>query len=268
MDIFKKNLAPITQEAWAEIEEQARDTLNVNLSARSIVDFDGPHGMQKSSINLGHVEFGPSGVIKGVEFGSRKVLPLIEVRVPFSLSMEELDHISRGFKTPDLDPVEEAARKAAHFEEKAIFRGFAKGNIDGIFPSSEHKPLKMKKSGQNYQEIVENAVVELQNDDIDGPYQLILGTKPYQSVMQGDEKGYPLRKRLEGILGGSIHWSPALEGGVVLSGRGGDFVFTVGQDFSIGYAGHDAKKVNLYFTESFTFQALEPRAAIELQMQK
>lgn len=268
MDILKREIAPITNEAWAEIEDQAKIILAGNLSGRGLVDFDGPHGWEMASINLGRVKFADTGVIDGVLFGSRKVLPLIEVKVPFSLKMEEMDAISRGLKDADLDPVVAAGQKAAHFEEKALYQGFSKGGIKGIFEASEHKAIPLKKDAKKYQEIVEQGVVAIQEAGIGGPYQLVLGTEPYQLLMQGDERGYPLRKRIEEILGGALSWSPALKGGVILSSRGGDFVLTVGQDFSIGYAGHDASKINLFITESFTFQVLEPKAAVELQPAK
>ncbi|HPC23846.1 MAG TPA: family 1 encapsulin nanocompartment shell protein, partial [Phycisphaerae bacterium] len=64
---------------------------------------------------------------------------------------------------------------------------------------------------------------------------------------------------------GDILWSPALDGGLLLSKRGGDFEMTVGQDIVIGYAHHDRYKVELYLTESFTFRVLEPLAAVALR---
>jgi uncharacterized linocin/CFP29 family protein len=51
---------------------------------------------------------------------------------------------------------------------------------------------------------------------------------------------------------------------VVLSMRGEDFQLTVGEDFSIGYLGHDNDTVRLYIEESFTFWLLSPQAAIPL----
>ena len=45
---------------------------------------------------------------------------------------------------------------------------------------------------------------------------------------------------------------------------GDDFRLTVGQDFSIGYLGHDAEYVRLYIEESFTFWLLSPQAAVPL----
>ena len=57
---------------------------------------------------------------------------------------------------------------------------------------------------------------------------------------------------------------PGLDGGLVLSLRGGDFELTVGQDFSIGYLEHDLETVRLYIEESFTFLVLTDQAAVPL----
>jgi uncharacterized linocin/CFP29 family protein len=55
-----------------------------------------------------------------------------------------------------------------------------------------------------------------------------------------------------------------LEGGFLMSLRGGDFELTVGQDASIGYDHHDSKKVSLYLTDTFTFRVIGPEAVVEL----
>lgn len=54
--------------------------------------------------------------------------------------------------------------------------------------------------------------------------------------------GYPLRRHLSEILDGGVVWAPGLDGAVVLSKRGGDFVLDVGQDFAIGYRGLTGKR--------------------------
>jgi uncharacterized linocin/CFP29 family protein len=61
-----------------------------------------------------------------------------------------------------------------------------------------------------------------------------------------------------------VVWAPGVEGGVVLSQRGGDFVLHLGQDLAIGYRDHDADVVRLYVEESFTFRVSEPDAAVAL----
>ena len=67
------------------------------------------------------------------------------------------------------------------------------------------------------------------------------------------------------ILGGPIVWAPAVNGGAVLSLRGGDFRFESGQDLSLGYESHDADAVHLYLEESFSFQVATPEAAVALE---
>jgi uncharacterized linocin/CFP29 family protein len=71
-------------------------------------------------------------------------------------------------------------------------------------------------------------------------------------------------QHLQEILGGPIVWAPGVNGGVVVSLRGGDFLFESGQDLSIGYEAHDADAVQLYLEESFSFRVATPEAAVPL----
>jgi len=56
----------------------------------------------------------------------------------------------------------------------------------------------------------------------------------------------------------------SVDGAVVVSQRGGDFLLEVGEDLSIGYDSHDAEAVRLYLVESLTFRVLTPEAAVPL----
>ena len=76
--------------------------------------------------------------------------------------------------------------------------------------------------------------------------------------------GYPLFDHLRKILGGPIVWAPGVDGAVVVSLRGGDFLFESGQDLSIGYDHHDAERSSLYLEESFSFRVATPEAAVAL----
>ena len=66
-DILRRSLAPVTDEAWKEIDSQATRTLKGNLSARGLVDLSGPHGWTMAAVNLGSVRVG-----NGVAQGQRK----------------------------------------------------------------------------------------------------------------------------------------------------------------------------------------------------
>lgn len=263
-DMLRRNLAPITTDAWKEIDEEATRTLRTHLTARSILDVNGPHGWSLGAINLGTLDLGKEELVPDVGWGLRKNLPLLEIRVPFVLDTFDLDNVSRGSRTPDLDAVAEAAKKAALFEETAIYKGFAPAGITGILEASVQDAVSLTGTPDHLIKAIEKGVHALQRSGIAGPYELVLGDDPYQKLYAGEESCYPLYRQASEILGGSIHWSRALEGGVIVSARGGDFEFSSGQDLSIGYAMVQEQHVHLYMTESFTFRVLEPKAAVPL----
>ena len=267
-DILKRGLAPLTDEAWGVIEETAKQTLKPLLSARKVVDFQGPKGWEFAAVNLGRLHLPKKLPAKGVGYGIRQVLPLIEARIQFHLNIWELDNISRGASDPALALLEEAAKELALFEENALYMGIKDGGIDGILPSASQKALKLPARAEEYPRAVAEGLDAMQADGIGGPYTLVLGPAPYQSLMQAVGPGYPVKRGIESLLQGSILRSRALEGGVLLSARGGDFEMTVGTDLSLGYSSHDSENVHLYLTESFTFRVLEPAAAVELKPAK
>jgi uncharacterized linocin/CFP29 family protein len=109
------------------------------------------------------------------------------------------------------------------------------------------------------------AVELLLAQGISGPYGLLLGREEYTRVIESAEHGgYPLLEHLGKILDGPIVWAPGVSGGLVLSLRGGDFLFESGQDFAVGYDHHDVNAVYLYLQESFSFVVATPEAAVAL----
>jgi uncharacterized linocin/CFP29 family protein len=120
---------------------------------------------------------------------------------------------------------------------------------------------------QRYPNAVARAADVLRQAGIDGPYGLAIGPEIYTEIVETTEHGgYLLLDHLRQILGGPLVWAPGVEGGIVLSLRGGDFLLDFGQDLSIGYVDHDADLVRLYIEESFTFRVLEPDAAVALRV--
>lgn len=120
-------------------------------------------------------------------------------------------------------------------------------------------------SAEEYPRSVARAVEALRQHGVGGPYGLALGPDEYTRVIETAEHGgYPLFDHLAKILGGPIVWAPGAKGAVVLSLRGGDFLFESGQDLAIGYSHHDAESVHLYLEESFSFLVATPEAAAPL----
>lgn len=264
MDLLRRELAPITDHAWEEIRSEAKNTLALNLSGRRIVDMSDPRGLDYAAVNLGRLDV-PEGQEERLRYGIRRVLPLIEVRVPFELDLWELDNVDRGAEDADLDDLRRAARQLARFEERAVYEGFPDASIEGLTASSEFEPVSVKPAPGALAEAVTRAVLRMRYADVAGPYALALGAALYQWLDAGSEHGYPIRKRIEKQVEGPIVLAPYLEGGVLISRRGGDAELVLGQDISIGYEGHDEGKVRLYLTESFTFRVLSPEALVVLR---
>src|SRR5450432_3291722 len=261
MDLLKRKLAPITGEAWSQIDEEARRVLKLHLAGRKLVDFSGPHGWQLDAVATGRLKQIERGANEPVGHAIREVSPLLELRAPIVLPILELDYAARGATDLDLDPVIAAAEAVARAEDHAIFHGFAEGKITGIIQASPHAPIDVS-SSQAWPSAISAGKEVLRRAGVNGPYALAVGTDAYGELTADSDDGYPLRRRIEEqVIEGSLIWAPDLtEGAVLLSTRGGDYELSVGQDFSVGYAGHDRKSVELYLTESFTFRVLEDKA--------
>jgi uncharacterized linocin/CFP29 family protein len=266
MDLLKRELAPITSEAWQQIDEEAKRVLELHLAGRKLVDFDGPHGWKLGGVNTGRLEQIAKGPVPEVGHAIREVKPLVELRAPILLPIMELDYAARGANDLDLDPVIDTAERVAHSEDGAIWHGFADARIKGIIPSSPHKPIDVG-SSHGWLRAIAEAKEVLRIAGVNGPYALAAGIEAYDELIAAGEDGYPLQRRVEENLGVTpIVWAPALRGGaVLLSTRGGDYQLTVGQDLSIGFAGASRDEVELFITESFTFRVLEEKAAIYLR---
>jgi uncharacterized linocin/CFP29 family protein len=256
--------APITAEGWSRIDEEARERCKPALAARRLIDFSGPHGWQHSATDLGRTD-AVKGAGDGLAARLRRVLPLVELRAPFAVSRAELADADRGAEDLDLDSLDAAARALAVAENTAVFHGWKAAGIAGIAEASTHAADALGADCERYPRHVAKAVEALLAAGIEGPYGLALGPEPYTRVLETSEHGgYPLLEHLRQIAGGPLVWAPGVAGAVVVSLRGGDFLFESGEDISIGYATHDADAVHLYLEESFSFRVVTPEAAVPL----
>lgn len=264
MNILKREWAPLSSEAWEEIDEQAKKVLVNNLSARKIVDVVGPMGWDYAAYPTGGVEIIKACEGKNLCLGVRQLLPVVEPRVEFELSIWELDNIARGSKNPDLSPLEEAARQMARFEEETIYNGLKEGNIVGLREATAQRSLKVSMEESSFIDGVADAVAALMSSGVEGPYALVAGAKVYNWIISRTD-GYPLTKRIE-ALAEKIIRAPFIDEVYVTSLRGGDMELILGVDFSLGFADRSAENIKLFLTESFTFHINNPEAVFRLDI--
>lgn len=267
MDVLKRSLAPLTDRAWQFILDEARTVLELNLSARRIVDVSEPRGFDFSALNLGRLDMGDGGEVGEVRFGTREVLPLVEARAPFELDIWEMDNIDRGARDSNVDDLHRAAMAISKFEERAIYGGLEEARIAGLLHSSQYEdPVTIAGEASDLPEAVGRAVLRLRYAGVEGPYALALGAALYTLLDTDCNDGYPIRRRIADQIAGPVVLAPYLTGGLVVSRRGGDTEMVIGQDLEVGYHSHSEKTVRLFISESFTFRVLGPEAVVVLKI--
>jgi uncharacterized linocin/CFP29 family protein len=265
MNHLLRGHAPISDTAWGLIDEEARERLVPGLAARRLVDFDGPHGWEHSATSLGRVE-PVAAPGERLEARRRLVLPLVELRAPFAVSREELEAGDRGAEDVDFDDLDRAAHELAAAENSAIFMGWSEAAIAGVCGECPHPQIQRGDDLDRYPSRVAAAVELLLRNGVGGPYGLALSGEDYTRVVETSEHGgYPVFQHLRQILDGPLVWTPGIEGAIVVSQRGGDYLYESGQDISVGYTSHDAERVELYLEESFSFRVASPEAAVVIR---
>jgi uncharacterized linocin/CFP29 family protein len=261
MNNLHRELAPISDEAWTQIEEEAARTFKRHLAGRRLVDVAGPFGLDHSAVGRGRVrEIDAPG--DGVQVRQRQVAPLVELRAPFTLDRREIDDVARGAQDADWQPVKDAARQIAFSEDRAIFEGYAAAGIDGIRKASSNPPVALPADVTEYPTAFAQAVSQLRQAGVDGPYSAALSADAYTAVSETSDHGYPVIQHIKRLLTGEIIWAPAISGAFVLTTRGGDFSLHLGEDLAIGYLSHTDTEVRLYLEETLTFLVLTSEASV------
>ena len=263
MNHLHRDLAPISTDAWEAIEAEVRRALRTFLTARRVVDFNGPHGYAMSSLDLGRTGAPHEVPGESVRVAVRESQPLVELRREFEIAWAELDAVDRGATAIDLAPAVEAARSIAVVEDGLVYQGMDAASITGIAPGSAHEPIPASGGADTVPPAVTRAVTTLQRAGVEGPYALVLGTASYTRVVEATEDGYPVLEHLRLVLEeGGVHHAPALEGGLVVSLRGGDFELVVGEDLSLGYCDRGDTGVRFFLEETMLFRVNAPEAAV------
>jgi len=263
MNNLHRGLAPISDAAWAQIEEEASRTLKRYLAGRRVVDVKGPGGTGLSAVGTGHLR-SITAPGDGVVARQREVKALVELRVPFELDRKAIDDVERGANDSDWQPAKDAARQIAFAEDGAIFEGYAAAGIEGVRQGTSNPKMKLPADVLQYPNAIAQALSQLRLVGVNGPYAVLLSADAYTALAETSDQGYPVLEHVKRLVKDQIIWAPAIAGAFVLTTRGGDFELHIGQEVSIGYLSHTDATVRLYLEETFTFLLLTSEAAVAL----
>ncbi|MGA2421822.1 MAG: family 1 encapsulin nanocompartment shell protein [Candidatus Acidiferrum sp.] len=263
MNNLHRELAPISDAAWAEIHEETSRTLKRYLAGRRVVDVEGPAGSVLSAVGTGHLRtIDAPG--EGILAQQREVKAIVELRVPFELQRQAIDDVDRGANDSDWQPAKDAARKIAFAEDQVVFEGYDAAGIGGIRQGTSNPVMTLPSDVRQYPDAIAQALTQLRLVGVNGPYAVLLGADAYTLLAETSDHGYPVLDHVKRLVKDQIIWAPAIAGAFVLTTRGGDFALHLGQDVSIGYLSHTDTTVRLYLQESFTFLFLTGEAAVSL----
>jgi uncharacterized linocin/CFP29 family protein len=263
MNNLHRELAPISDAAWAEIEEETTRTFKRYLAGRRVVDVPAAGGVSLPAVATGHL-LSIAAPEENTIAWQREVKALVELRVPFELTRAAIDDVERGSEDSDWQPAKDAAKKIAFAEDRAIFNGYGAANIQGIREGTSNPIMTLPADVRNYPDAIAQALSQLRLVGVNGPYSVLLGAKAYTELAETRDHGYPVLEHVKRIVDGDLIWAPAIEGAYVLTTRGGDFELNIGQDVSIGYLSHTDAVVRLYLQETFTFRVLTSEASVVL----
>jgi len=261
MNNLHRELAPVSAAAWSQIEAEVARTFKRSVAGRRVVDLNGPGGANLAAIGTGH-QATVAAPQEGMSARQREVKALVELRVPFELQREAIDDVERGSEDSDWQPAKDAARQLAYAEDRAILDGYPAANIVGIREGTSNPTLSLPADISDYPEVIARALEQLRLAGVDGPYSVLLGADAYTALSRASDQGYPVLEHIKRLVNGEIIWAPAIDGGSVLSTRGGDFDLHIGQDLSIGYSSHTDTVVRLYLQETLTFLMQTAEASV------
>jgi uncharacterized linocin/CFP29 family protein len=264
MNNLHRELAPISDAAWDQIEEEASRTIKRYLGGRRVVDLHGPEGTAFSAVGTGHLRtIAASG--DGITARQREVKALVELRVPFDLDRQMIDDVERGSNDSDWQPVKDSARQLAFAEDRAIFEGYDAAGIVGVRQGTSNPKKTLPADVRDYPEAFAQALSQLRLVGVNGPYAVLLSADAYTGLAETSDSGYPVLEHVKRLVDSKIIWTPAIDGAFVVTTRGGDLDFYIGQDASIGYLSHTETQVRLYLQETFTFLYLTSEAAVAFE---
>lgn len=205
MDNLYRNLAPITDAAWEQIDTEASRTFKRHIAGRRVVDVSAPAGPTKAAVNTGHLLdlTPPAG---DVIAHLRDLRPLVRLRIPFTVQRRDVDDVERGgSQDSDWSPVKDAAKRLAFAEDRAVFELRRRANRG--HPQLHLQPHHaLPPDPRGYPDALAQALSQLRLAGVDGPYSVLLSADAYTKVSETTEHGYPIREHLNRLVDGDIIW--------------------------------------------------------------
>src|ERR1700747_887047 len=208
MNNLHRELAPISDSAGAQIDEETSRTLKRYLAGRRVIDVKGPGGTGLSAVGTGHLRM-IAAPQEGIVARQREVKALVELRFPFELDRQAIDDVERGANDSDWQPAKDAARQIAFAEDCAVFEGYAAAGIGGIRQGTSNPIKTLPADVRKYPDAIAEGLSQLRLVGVNGPYAVLLGAEAYTALAETSDYGYPVLEHVKRLVDDKIILAPA-----------------------------------------------------------
>jgi uncharacterized linocin/CFP29 family protein len=265
MEHLNRESCGFSTELWDRIDAAAAKAARDVLTARRILEVDGPYGVGLTSVELGGEAYCRPVEEKLAGAVASRAIAVPMLQQTFELSIRRVEgHLRMGLPL-DLRPVEDAAEAVARREEDLIYHGVDELGLPGLLTAPGRHVAACGDWSKVEQALTDvlAAVAQLDDSDFRGPYALALSPTRYNALFRRYEGSDMLQlDHLKRLCEGGV-FKAAIEGGLLVDPRAGDL--KVGQDLRVGYSANDGIHFKLFASESLVFLLADAEAICTLE---
>jgi uncharacterized linocin/CFP29 family protein len=237
--------APIEPETWKAMDAAVIETARSILVGRRMLHMEGPYGFGLKSVPLEDVQLAE-------DVYASSSIPVAAIETSFMLGKRDLADYERDALPLNLDPLVDAAIRAATHEDSIILNGGP-----GLFGLLNHKGINHQ-ALSSWEELgaapadVIKAVIDLDNAGFHGPYALALSPSRYDTLYRRHPIGaFSELEQIQTIATEGVFKAPVLEKGGVVVNTGRIYASIVlGQDMTISFIGPTKEYLEFAIIES------------------
>jgi len=266
MKFLNREEAPLSAEMWTLIDTTMTALLAKRLKLRSVVDFNETYDFTTDAVPTGSVRRVSEG--DGLTLGVREPVPMTEIRYDFAVPKTILEAMKRDIEGFDDAPMRAAANAFGAAENGMILDGLEAVGTAGLLPSLTQETLQA--SGARALMVAAARSLGMFNAEfVDGPFKLLVSGATFAQLVMEAEGGETMKQKIENIFGaGAVVVTEAVGDGqaLVISQRGGDFIFYSGLDVQVGFDSESADALHFFLLETGAFRVINPEAAVRIAL--
>lgn len=265
-DYLGRDEAPFGDDIFSKLDDVVVAVAASQLSARRIMEVEGPYGLGLKSVPLNDAVIS-DGDVKVL---SSPVLPLPLMQTEFKLSARDLATFEETGFSLDTEAIARAAMAAANAEDTLIFEGSKKLGVEGLMTAERTQSVKLGKweeIGTSGNDTI-SALTVLDRAGFHGPYLLALAPELYNMLYRLLPQGFQTEMQyVESIVGSKVIKAPGIKKGGVLLAEGKQFAsIVIGLDMSVGYIGPVEAYHEFKIVESITPRIRVPESVCVLKI--